>query len=238
MLILLQRRFFGCKAEQFIGHTLDIPLERSESSEIEIPKKNGGTLIAEIMVMEIRWKGKDAYIVSLRDETRKVRLREELREQAMTDDLTSLYNRRGFRLLGEHQLKVSVRRKEEVCLLFVDIDSLKSINDKHGYRKGDAALSKVAIALKKSFRQTDIIARIGGDEFAVLAIAAQRDNVSLFAYRLQTCLDILNVKIGPSSQPSISIGCVSRIPTVDTTIDTLLDRADREMYVQKHKDKP
>ena len=92
-----------------------------------------------------------------------------IRNLSITDDLTNLFNRRGFFTLAEQQLQIASRTGREMVLLFVDLDKLKSINDALGHAEGDQALRETATILKNSFRESDIIARIGGDEFVVLA---------------------------------------------------------------------
>ena len=88
---------------------------------------------------------------------------------SLTDELTGLYNRRRFFVLTEQCLKVAVRTKKRSLLLFIDMDDLKWINDHYGHNEGDQALIDLANILKKTFRESDIIARIGGDEFVVLS---------------------------------------------------------------------
>jgi diguanylate cyclase (GGDEF)-like protein len=94
----------------------------------------------------------------------------ELRQQALTDDLTCLFDRRGFFAAATQQLKRAMRNSERQLLFFCDLDGLKQINDKCGHLEGDLALIRVAEALEKSFRRSDIVARLAGDEFVVLAI--------------------------------------------------------------------
>src|SRR3984893_9859654 len=93
----------------------------------------------------------------------------ELRLLALTDDLTGLYNRRGVLILGIQQLKISRRNGLPLLLFFADLDHLKHANDVHGHDEGDALLQRCAAALNSTFIEADIIARIGGDEFAILA---------------------------------------------------------------------
>ena len=94
---------------------------------------------------------------------------EALLSLSLIDELTGLYNRRRFYVLTEQYLKVAVRTKKRLLLLFIDMDDLKWINDHYGHNEGDQALTDFASILKKTFRESDIIARIGGDEFVVLS---------------------------------------------------------------------
>src|SRR5262249_35377488 len=94
----------------------------------------------------------------------------ELRRLALTDDLTCVFNRRGFFAAATQQLKRAIRKSERLLLFFCDVDGLKQVNDTFGHEEGDLALIRVADALEKSFRSSDIVARLGGDEFVVLAL--------------------------------------------------------------------
>ncbi len=101
------------------------------------------------------------------------RMAEELRNLSLTDELTGLHNRRGFITLSQQQIRQAKRTKKEMLLLFVDLDGLKKINDGFGHSEGDRALFAVAALLRETFRDSDIVARIGGDEFAVLAMETE-----------------------------------------------------------------
>lgn len=98
------------------------------------------------------------------------RMHERLHTISLHDDLTGLYNRRGFFTLAEHLLKLAKRQQEGLFMLYADLDDLKKINDTLGHQKGDWALIDTANLLKETFRESDIIARIGGDEFVVMPI--------------------------------------------------------------------
>src|SRR2546427_9053792 len=94
----------------------------------------------------------------------------ELCSLALTDELTGLFNRRGFLELAVHQLKMARRTSQGALVFYCDMDGLKQINDDCGHDEGDLALLRAAAALKSSFRDSDILARIGGHEFSVLAM--------------------------------------------------------------------
>lgn len=206
-------------------------------SETQVTHGKGKTRIVEIVAKPISWEGKNAVILSLRDETRNIHLRDSLRDQSMADELTRLYNRRGFTMLAEHQLKISERRKEEVCLLYIDVDNMKVINDRHGHSKGDVALLETAAALRKSFRESDITARIGGDEFVVLALASARNSIDIFQSRLSAYFDFVNNKSTLPYTISVSVGGVSLVPKPSIKIEDLVELADRDMYRQKSEKK-
>lgn len=156
-----------------------------------------------------------------------------LRNLSLTDDLTGLYNRRGFITLAGQQLKLVERTKSGILLLFADLDGLKEINDTLGHHEGDLDLVETANILKGSFRDLDIIARIGGDEFVALAIETSGIHADIFMARLQEKLDARNAKENRRYKLSISMGIAHCDPEHPCSIDELLARVDRLMYDQK-----
>src|SRR4030042_6562211 len=133
-------------------------------------------------------------------------LEEKLHVLSLTDELTGIYNRRGFFTLAEQVLKLCKRQKKGVYLLYADIDNLKKINDTFGHKEGDLALIEIADILKKSYRDSDIAARIGGDEFVVIPIGTTGDNIELIISRLQKAIEIHNSKGNRKYNLSVSIG--------------------------------
>ncbi len=166
-----------------------------------------------------------------------VYLQERLREMSNSDELTGLYNRRGFFAIAQQQLKVANRAKGDAVLLFADMDRFKSINDYWGHQKGDEALVAMADILKKTFRESDLIARISGDEFALLLIDTPEKNLSIVFNRLQANIDAFNARSGSMFNLSISIGMAVYIHDRPCSIDELLVQADKRMYEQKQRKK-
>jgi two-component system, cell cycle response regulator len=161
---------------------------------------------------------------------------ENLYRISLHDDLTGLYNRRGFFTLAEHLLKLAKRQQEGLFMLYADLDDLKEINDTLGHQRGDWALIDTANILKENFRDSDIIARIGGDEFVVMPIGTMWDNVEIIISRLQKAVEIDNSKVKREYKLSISTGTAYFDPRSSCTIDELLSQADKSMYEQKkHK---
>ena len=163
----------------------------------------------------------------------KQRLVVELRKLSLSDELTGLLNRRGFIRMAQHQLGLANRTKRQVLLLFADFDHLKQINDAISHRDGDRALIEFANVLKHTFRESDIIARIGGDEFVVLAVEAGEGSRKALPARLQKELDAHNAKGQQPFKLSISVGVAHYDPERPCSIDELLHRADTLMYEQK-----
>lgn len=166
------------------------------------------------------------------------RMMAEIHSLSITDHLTGLYNRRGFMALAEKLIKISERTKKEspLMLLFADLDKMKAINDELGHSTGDAALIEVASILKKVFRDSDIIARIGGDEFAALGMIDHKSSIRVFESRLQEQIDIHSSNENRDYKISLSIGIACRDAENRYSLDELISRADRLMYEHKrHK---
>lgn len=163
------------------------------------------------------------------------KLEEKLRVMALTDELTGLYNRRGFFLLAERQFKISVRSGRRLTLLYMDLDGMKRINDSFGHDQGDQVLRAVAEILIETFRSTDIIARIGGDEFTVLAINGEHESEKTILERLQQRVDLANSERGWKFKISLSIGIAHFLPDRPSSLSEMIATADREMYKEKRK---
>lgn len=169
-----------------------------------------------------------------RDITERKRAIEELESLSLTDDLTGLYNRRGFLTLVEQELKHAARTNDRFVLVFADLDGLKQINDNFGHHEGSHAIVKAADILKQTFRTSDIIARLGGDEFTVLALAASNDNAETIKARLEEKVRRLNLRRELPYELSISIGIVLLDPNSNLSIEELINKADAAMYEHKH----
>jgi len=165
------------------------------------------------------------------------RTEEQLRSMSIHDELTGLYNRRGFLAVTEERLKLVKRERKESLLLFSDLDGLKQINDTFGHHEGDRALIETANILKESFRESDIKARIGGDEFAVFATGAGIDCWKLLLAKLDERLRVHNLKGKYPFRLSLSTGIACYDPESPCSIDELLTRADALMYEQKQEKK-
>ncbi len=166
-----------------------------------------------------------------------VRMQEKLRTISITDELTGLLNRRGFFALAQQQMKIFSRMKGNMVLLFADVDDFKVINDTWGHQQGDEALIALAGIFKETFRESDIIARMSGDEFAVLLIDTPEKNISLINSRLHHKIMIFNRASGSSYELAVSVGMVVYDHEQQRSIDDLLREADRLMYEEKLRKK-
>ena len=143
-------------------------------------------------------------------------LLDELRELTLTDDLTGLYNRRGFSNLAHQQLRVAARNGSRMLLIYIDLDGLKEINDRLGHAEGDIALIETASILKSTFRGSDIIARLGGDEFVVLLLESTDKESAILRERLVENLRERNQRAGNSFRLAFSSGCASAAPRISS----------------------
>ena len=168
-----------------------------------------------------------------KDVSELARAREELRSLSLVDDLTGLYNRRGFTSLARQYLSLAKRNSKRVCLVMADMDNLKGINDRFGHHQGDVALTRLASILKDNCRQSDVVARIGGDEFVILASGVSEGGLEVLVSRLLQAVKAENQR-GQHPYPfSASIGAIECPPNSLHSIDELLAAVDKRMYEVK-----
>ncbi|WP_413200571.1 GGDEF domain-containing protein, partial [Nostoc piscinale] len=153
----------------------------------------------------------------------------EIRRLSITDELTGLYNRRGFVILAQQQLKQIQRSQIPTGLLFIDLDGLKTINDTLGHEMGDNAITSAADLLKNTFRESDILARLGGDEFVVL-LQGRDPSSEVIQQRLQTAIKEYNQSQNRPFQLSMSMGFQAYDPHQPLPLDQLITLADMKMY--------
>lgn len=178
--------------------------------------------------------GPSLLVRSIRHAIERHRLFSALRSLSLIDDLTGLYNRRGFSDLGEQYLKLARRSGRGVTMVYLDLDRFKTINDSLGHHVGDRALIKVADILRATFRRSDIIARLGGDEFGVLALeAADESSESLVERLRERVLDYNDSSPEPYTL-SVSIGMAHHDDDPRVRLEDLVAEADSAMYREKH----
>jgi two-component system, cell cycle response regulator len=157
----------------------------------------------------------------------------QLHSLSLRDDLTGLHNRRGFLFLAEQQMSVSRRNLSSCLLLFLDINGLKNINDTAGHAEGNNAILEASSVLRSSFRQCDILARIGGDEFVVLAVGTSESSEAALRAHLKQKIEAVNSQPNRKYPLSFSIGIVPCGAKVQSTVEDLLAKADALMYQDK-----
>ena len=160
----------------------------------------------------------------------------EIQDLSLRDELTRLYNLRGFSLLGGHVLGLAQRSQLPCSVLYVDVDNLKQINDSMGHAKGSAMLIETVQMLGQTFRETDVLGRIGGDEFAVVC-QCSRVAISIAANRLEAAIATRNAQPGPEIPLSFSVGFATADEHGHQSLPELLSLADQAMYERKRQKK-
>ncbi len=161
------------------------------------------------------------------------RIREIMVALSLTDELTKLYNRRGFWLLADEQMRIAIRYKRGFWLLVMDMDYLKKINDTLGHPEGDRLIVRAANLFQNTFRKSDLVARIGGDEFAAIAIETNPSSLASLTDHLETQLKKNNTSKESAYDLSISTGAAYFDPENPRSFEDLMADADKALYAQK-----
>lgn len=219
----------------------DNRLEDTLASAVQATDDELGQILREVDEISTVLKSKNPDSQTLRvaghpavwSAVKQALLDREMRYLALTDELTCLFNRRGFFAAATQQLRVARRNSQEMLLFFCDVDNLKRINDTHGHREGDMAIIRVADALEHTFRGSDVIARLGGDEFLVLTAGSPNQTRETILKRLDKALKKSNGFVG--YELSVSTGVAQFDPREPVTLGELMASADRAMYEMKEK---
>jgi len=218
--------------QQILESTFDYIID-----EIKIRKINNEIAYLEISMVSVFYKGKKSILMSILDITYRKKLEEELKLLSITDALTGLYNRRGFMTLAEHTFSIANRLNKKIFVMFIDLDHMKEINDKLGHQMGDQALIDLANILRETFRQNDLIARVGGDEFVVLGIIGEENHKEIIIKRLLEKVEEFNSKGLRPYKISLSVGTAIYDPTEPISLEDLIQKADELMYEEKRRKK-
>ncbi len=220
-----------------------IPGVEGARSEIALPLKVEGRVIgvlnaesrtpeaySEDHVRTLRVIAQQAAVV-----IRAAQLHDEARQLAITDPLTGLHNRRYFVEKLEEHLRRALRYSHPLALILLDSDHLKSINDGHGHLSGDRALQAVAEVLRGTLRETDELARIGGDEFAALLLETEDDRAMAVASRLRERVDALSLTSDAGRPLGLTVSAgIALFPEHGMDGRSLLREADQALYRAKH----
>jgi two-component system, cell cycle response regulator len=162
-------------------------------------------------------------------------LRRSAENLSLIDELTQLKNRRGFFELASQALQVARRERQTMALFFMDLNGLKLVNDTLGHLAGDEALRDTAQVLRTTFRGSDIVARIGGDEFVALAHLHSELDVATLGARLREHLREFNASGDRPYDVDLSIGATLVDEPADQDLEAFLARADEAMYQEKKR---
>ena len=207
--------------------------ERDEDLGIEAVKKGAQDYLVRSELSERILRRGIIYSLERHD------ILQSLYRTTIIDELTGLYNRRGLHTLGNQQVELAKRHNDDIFIFYLDLDGMKSINDTLGHEFGDKALIDTSNIMHKTFRTTDILSRIGGDEFVVVVVKAQHEFIPIIIQRLKEYVAERN-SLNKKYNLSISIG-VSKIDlNNESPLDDAIQDADKEMYrvkVKKQKNK-
>lgn len=219
--------------------------KRGETVEISMMCKDGSAIWLECkarLVCDSATGAPSGVVVSLRDVSERRRLEEELRSLAMTDGLTGLSNRRAFDETLEREWARSVRSNGQISLLLLDIDRFKGFNDLYGHQVGDDCLRAVTAAMRSVLqRSTDMAARYGGEELAVILPDTDDDGAMEIAERMRGVIEGLGLphieNPEGGGRVTVSIGCATALSRSGGTMrmpEGLLLAADTALYKAKH----
>lgn len=161
--------------------------------------------------------------------------KEELKQQASHDYLTNLYNRRYFQHISQDLIRLAKREATPLSVIMLDIDKFKVVNDTYGHSAGDQVLKCLACLLMEHTRESDIVARIGGEEFAVLLLRTDKNGATIIAEKLRKSVEAQSITIDNEINVSItiSLGVASVDVDSDVNIDSCLNDSDTALYKAK-----
>jgi diguanylate cyclase (GGDEF)-like protein/PAS domain S-box-containing protein len=210
------------------------------SYESSMLRRDGSRFPVEVRARSVLFRDSYVRVAVVRDVTEKKKQERELLEKSeqlralsLRDELTGLYNRRGFIELAEHQLKASERSRHGCAVFYADLNGLKRINDELGHEVGDEAIRATAEILLKVFRSSDVVARLGGDEFAVFAPACEAAGVAASCARLEAAVAAFNTASQNRYRLSISTGASLWSCEQPRDLFGLMQAADAAMYAMK-----
>ena len=220
---------FPAAAQTYLPKLARVVESRSPlEEEIELTVRDSGRRWLHHQIIPLG----DGVAVTTRDVTDRKHAEEELRALTLVDDLTGLYNRRGFRMLAEQHIRLTKRGGPVSILVSIDLDGFKGVNDTYGHAEGDDALCRVAAVLRTAFRDSDIIARFGGDEFAVLALDCGEIRPELID-RIHAALAATNTVAARPYDIALSLGTARFDPFARVSLDELMVEADARLYEVK-----
>jgi diguanylate cyclase (GGDEF)-like protein/PAS domain S-box-containing protein len=228
----------GQPARQALSDWIQLPTGCPADDQIRSQvsrEENGETHHYDVRISALRERRGQVggHLMIIHDITEQKRNEEMLRDLSLVDDLTGLNNRRGFYLLARQLLLTLERMDLGAVVIFADLDSLKRINDTLGHTTGDQAIMDAAQIMRDSFRSSDIIARLSGDEFIGMAVETTEKSGDAILARLQQKTITFNLQSNRPYKLSISFGMARCEPGSPAVLETLIHNADQAMYTQK-----
>ena len=224
------------ESEEILG-SLIYEIKSDDGDTFEIIRRRLSSIIHSINITNSLSEAKNLLEEEIRKkleyEEKLEKLMKELKVLSLKDELTGLFNRRGFLTLGEQQVKHFLREKKNFVILFADMNGLKKINDIYGHREGDHAIISASRILSSSFREADIIARLGGDEFTVLFGGAEKENIDIIIARIKENETRINSDTQKPYKVSLSLGFASYSENSSSDLRNLMELADNELYRAK-----
>ena len=221
--------------ERFSKESLSIPYivitdERDEDMGIEAVQKGAQDYLVRSELSERILRRTIIYSIERHE------ILQSLYKTTIVDELTGLYNRIGLHTLGNQQVELAKRHNDDIFIFYLDLDGMKEINDTLGHDYGDKALLTSSKIMHRTFRTTDILSRIGGDEFVVVAVKAQYEFIPIIIQRIKDYIKEENDNL-KDYQISMSIG-VSKVDLEhDAPLEDAIKNADKEMYRVKVENK-
>ena len=220
-------------AENIRFHALDFPLLLLHDGAVTVEIESECFSLGVQEVLSLPELSIKTLLKALRNAAERHRMRRQIHELSMLDELTGIYNRQGFLLRAGQTLALSERLGTEANLFFLDADHMKWINDNFGHQEGDFLLKEISRILQDAFRRTDVLGRIGGDEFAVLALRDSADDVQSILARLEESQSRINAKRSVEYPITFSIGVARATRENRLTLEELMEIADQAMYENK-----
>jgi diguanylate cyclase (GGDEF)-like protein/PAS domain S-box-containing protein len=225
---------------QFDEYLRKVTHEGLANGLLELESKNGRRIVVRYYNVLAIEEGKEPYILGhAQDVTELLEAQKQLKNLSLTDELTGLYNRRGFLTLAEQQLKLEQHNgtARGLTLMFADMDGLKAINDTCGHEAGSKAIVTLARLIRSAVRGADLVARWGGDEFVILSIGSQDENCQLMVDRINERIDQYNAESGEPYLVACSIGVAPINLERFATFEETIAEADIAMYAEKRRRK-
>jgi diguanylate cyclase (GGDEF)-like protein/PAS domain S-box-containing protein len=226
--------FFAPEDRELIGKYAEAD---SSSYEANMVRRDGTSFPVEIRGRMAIFRNQKLRIAAIRDVTERkqqeaqlLEKSEMLRALSQRDELTGLYNRRGFMELAEQQLKLALLKQQSFTVFFADLNGMKVINDELGHDMGDHAIRAAAEILSQVFSTTNIVARLGGDEFAIFACELNESGIETVRLALDNAVDALNARSTTRYRLSLSTGVATSSPQYPRDLFGLMQAADSDMY--------